>query len=100
MIVVSGILTIDPAQADRAEELTAALVAETRKEPGNITYEYTRAHGDAGHWRVFEEWADEDALNAHMGSPHMAEFMGAAGELGISAVDIQRYEVSAKSKLM
>ena len=35
-----------------------------------------------------------------MASPHMAEFMGAAGSLGITGADIQRYDVSAKSKLM
>jgi quinol monooxygenase YgiN len=100
MIVVSGTLTIDPAKADLAEELTSKLVAETRKESGNVSYEYFRSHGDAGRWNVFEEWESEDALNTHMASPHMAEFMGAAGDLGITGVDIQRYDVSAKSKLM
>lgn len=100
MIVVSGILNIDPAKADRCEELTATLVAETRKEAGNLTYQYTRLHADPGTWRVFEEWADQAALDEHMASPHMAAFMGAAGELGFTGVDIQRYDVSEKSKLM
>jgi quinol monooxygenase YgiN len=100
MIVVSGTLTIDPAKADVAQQLTSTLVAETRKEPGNVAYEYFRSHHDPGRWSVFEEWESEDALNTHMASPHMAAFMGAAGDLGISAVDIQRYDVSAKSKLM
>jgi quinol monooxygenase YgiN len=100
MIVVSGTLTIDPAKADLAQELTDKLVAETRKEEGNVAYEYSRSHADPGRWRVFEEWASEDALNEHMASPHMAEFMGAAGDLGITGADIQRYDVSEKSKLM
>lgn len=100
MIVVSGTIDIDPANADRCEELTSALVAETRKESGNLVYEYRRSHSDPGSWRVFEEWEDQAALDAHMGTPHMAAFMGAAAELGITGIDIQRYEVSDKSKLM
>lgn len=100
MIVVSGTITIDPSNADRCEELTAVLVAATRQEPGNLAYEYTRSHSEPGSWRVFEEWQDEAALNEHMASPHMAEFMGAAAELGITGVDIQRYDVAEKSKLM
>ena len=100
MIVVSGTLTIDPSKADLAEELTGKLVAETVKEDGNISYAYYRSHSDPGTWVVVEEWESEDALNAHMVSPHMAEFMGAAGDLGITGADIQRYDCSAKSKLM
>ena len=49
---------------------------------------------------MFEEWQDAAALDAHLATPHMTAFMVAAGELEISAVDISRYEVSEKSKLM
>jgi quinol monooxygenase YgiN len=100
MIVVSGTLIIDPAKATLCEELTTKLVADTVKEEGNISYEYFRSPSDPGRWHVFEEWASEAAMNEHMASPHMAEFMGAAGDLGITGVDIQRYDVSEKSKLM
>ncbi len=100
MIVVSGLININAAKADRAVELTGALVAETRKEAGNLTYEYWQDPADAGRWRVFEEWDNEQALNDHLGSPHMATFMTDAAELEISSVDISRYDVSAKSKLM
>lgn len=100
MILVYGILTIDPAKADKAKELTDALVAETRKEPGNVSYEYFHALGDSGRMSVVEEWQDEDALNSHMASPHMAAFMGSAGEMGITGVSIDQYQVSEKTKMM
>ena len=100
MIVISGILVMDPTKADLAVQLTATLVAATVQEPGNVTYEYWQDPADAGRWRVFEEWESDDALNAHMAAPHMAEFMGAAGGLGITGIDISRYDVETKSKFM
>ena len=100
MIVVSGTLNLNPEKAQRALEVTGDLVAETLKESGNVTYEYWQDPADAGRWRVFEEWQDAAALDAHLTTPHMTAFMVAAGELEISAVDISRYEVSEKSKLM
>lgn len=100
MIIVSGTLTIDPAKIDRAKELTSTLVAATLQEAGCAQYGYWQSLEQPGVIRVFEQWADEDALNTHMGTPHMAEFMGSVGELGITAVDIIRYEVTSSSKLM
>ncbi len=100
MIVISGTITIDPANTDRMIELTGTLTKATREEPGNEAYEYTQDPTDPGRWRVFEEWKDEDSINAHMGSDHMAAFMGAAGELGITAIDLSRYDVSEKTKFM
>ena len=100
MIVISGTITLDPANADSAFEAIGTLVAATRAEPGNITYEYTRAHDDAGYWRIFEEWADQEAVEAHMVAPHMAEFMGAMGGFGITGVDISTYAVDTKTKFM
>lgn len=100
MIVVSGTIQIDPANTGRMKELVAELVPPTRAEAGNEAYSYWQSPTEEGLWHVFEEWADEDALGAHFGQPHMAAFMGAMGELGVTGVDIQRYDVTAKNKLM
>jgi len=100
MIIVSGTITIDPAKIDRARELTSALVAATLQEEGCAQYGYWQSLEQPGVIRVFEQWADDDALNTHMGTPHMAEFMVGAAELGITGVDIIRYDVSESSKLM
>jgi len=100
MIVISGILELDPSKIDLAVELTNTLCAATRDEPGNVTYEYWRDPNNAGRVRVFEEWESDDAINAHMASPHMADFLGAAGDIGITGVDISRYDVETKSKFM
>jgi len=100
MIVISGTIVIDPANLDAATAAVAELETATRAEPGNIEYAFWLSHSEPGTLHVFEEWADEDALNAHMGSEHMAAFLGAAGAFGITGTDISRYDVSNKTKFM
>ena len=100
MIVVSGTITIDPANNDKMQELLEALVPATLAEDGCETYGFYHDQRAPGEWRVFEEWRDEDAMNAHMVADHLAAFMGAVGGLGVSGTAIDKYEVTAKSKLI
>ncbi len=100
MIVVSGTITIDPANNDTLAELLHELIPATRAEVGNVDYGFWHSLGVPGEWHVFEEWRDEDALNEHMGSAHMGAFIGAMGDLGVTGVDLQRYDIAEKSKLM
>ncbi len=73
---------------------------ETAKEEGSISYAFFADLSTPGSFRVFEEWQDQGAIDAHFGSPHMAAFMGGLGELKVTGTAIDRYEVSEKSKLM
>ena len=41
---------------------------------------------------VVEEWSDEDAVNAHMNTPHMADLMTALGSAKIEAISVNAYE--------
>lgn len=100
MIVVSGTIVIDPAKVERGIELTRELVAKTRAEPGNISYEFFAALEDPSRYHVFEEWASEEAMDQHSASEHMAAFFLAAGELGISHVELHRYDVTGKQQVL
>ena len=100
MIVISGTLVLDPSKVDDFLTACAALEDETRSEAGCSAYGYWPSPREPGTVLVFEEWSDDDALNAHIGSPHMAEFMGAVGGFGITGIDLQRYDVDTKTKFM
>lgn len=100
MIIVSGTIVINPERYERALALTNELVAKTRAEPGNLSYEYFSALDDPARFHLFEEWESEEAIEAHSVSPHLAEFFAAAGELEISHVEINRYTVTDKQKVM
>ena len=41
---------------------------------------------------IAEEWSDEEAIDAHMAAPHMAELMAALGGAKIEAISINAYE--------
>ena len=96
MIVVSGEITIDPADREAALEVTAAMVAATLDEEGCVTYGFWADPVDPGRFRVFEEWESMDALVAHFGQPHMATFLEALGGLDVRSSDVQQYTVSDK----
>lgn len=101
MIVVSGTIDLDPAKHDAAvEAMQAVASATTEQEEGNISYQFFADLGDPGRFRVFEEWKDQAAIDAHFASEHMGAFMASMGDLGVTGTDIHRYEVSDKSKLM
>jgi quinol monooxygenase YgiN len=96
VIVVSGEITIDPADREAALEVTSAMVAATLDEEGCVTYGFWADPVDPGRFRVFEEWESMDALVAHFGQPHMATFMEAMGSLDVRSSDVQQYDVTDK----
>ncbi len=99
MLIVSGTLTFDAAKADRFHELAATLVQATLAEPGCITYGFWSDPTDPGRVRAYEEWESPEALAEHMGTEHMAAFLGALGEVGVTGSELTQYEVSGSTKL-
>lgn len=94
MIVIAGHFVLDPTKQDAAIAAAREMQAETRKEPGCISYTFSADLDLPGAFRIFEEWESEAALTAHFAAPHMAKFQKAAGGLGVREMKVQRYEVS------
>ena len=61
MIVVSGTITVDPADHDAAAALMQTLVEETAKEAGSVSYAFYADLESPGTFRVFEEWESDEA---------------------------------------
>ncbi len=100
MLVVAGTIVVDPAKRDTASAAFDIMREATLKEPGCISYQSYFDRADPGTIFIFEEWEDDAALTAHFTAPHMADFGKAMGDFGVKSTDIQRYDVSAQSKLM
>ncbi len=64
----------------------------TRAEPGCARYSYGVDLADPNLLHIVEEWSDEEAVNAHMNTPHMAELTNALGSARIEAISINAYE--------
>ena len=100
MLIVSGTIEIDPANHDAMVAAVTPLVEATLAEEGNITYGFWTHPSDKSLFRVYEEWADREAMDLQMASPHMAEFLGAMAGAGVTGTDIVLHEVTGSSKLM
>nr|WP_137676088.1 putative quinol monooxygenase [Parerythrobacter lutipelagi] len=74
MIQVNGTIKLAP-DADRsAIEAIVTMVKATRLEDGCIDYAMAQDLADPDTLILFERWKDMAALEAHMQTPHMAEF--------------------------
>lgn len=86
MLIVIGRAEADAGDVAALKGAMAELMAATRAEPGCISYalavEADGSDGGSAVVSIAERWADEAALRAHMGQPHMRAFgAAAAGKL-------------------
>src|SRR4051794_10639466 len=99
MIIIAGTISFDPTKLADFEAGFDAMQAETLKESGCDGYEISRSRHDAGTIHIFEKWVSEEALAAHMVSPHMAAFGGLMGRVGITGVDVKKYSGATEGPL-
>jgi len=99
MIVVVGYITIDPAKRTEIEAAIAAVVTATTAEDGNIDYRYSHDVLEANRINIVEFWESEDAMNFHMGTQHLADFMTVAGGAIAGPVEIVRHDISSSTKI-
>lgn len=83
------------AKSGKAEELTAALLelaGPSRAEVPCFLYDVCRSVSDPNELFVLEEWESQDALDAHMATPHFRAFAERIadmvdGELGVTMLE-------------
>lgn len=99
MLIVTGTIEVAAADIERARAAALEMMQETRKEAGCHVYEFSHVIGTGGTFRVYEEWEDLPALQAHFEAPHMAVFRAALGDIGVLSRDVSRFEGGAKTSL-
>ena len=99
MIVVTGVVEIDAEHVWPATTAAGKMVKATQKEEGCLTYSFYVDITDQHKFRIYEEWVSEEALAAHMKTPHMAEFQKALGEFRILDRKIVKYHVDVVQSL-
>ncbi len=74
MISFTVRMTFSP--EDRAEiaEIVRALAAASRQEPGCVTYVPHAVYGDSDIIVIYEQYADQEALEAHQQSAHFKRY--------------------------
>ena len=99
-ILVTGTIDFDPANRDKAIETVTACMEATRAEDGCEFYAFSGDLNDPGRFHVSEQWASQEAMDAHMATPHMATLMAAMGGLGVTAASLTKWDGATPSKLM
>ena len=100
MIIIAGLMVIEPSAIEAAEPAMRAVEAATLAEPGCITYGFWHSHTTPGTYRIYEEWDNEEAIAGHMVSAHMADFLNASAEFGVTSISVDQFEVTDRKKFL
>lgn len=99
-ILVTGVIDLDPAKRDAAIAAVQVLMEATRAEDGCEGYTFSGDFSDPGRFYVSEQWASKAAMDAHLATPHLAAFLGAMGDFGVTGASLTKWEGATGSPLM
>ncbi len=79
-VQVVATIPAKPEAADAVREALSTLAEATREEEGCVAYDLFESGSTPGTFITVERWTDSAALDAHMGTPHVAAAFAAAAE--------------------
>ena len=94
MLLITGTFRISPERLAQARPTMEAMITASRREDGCITYSYAVDLLDGGLVHVIEAWRDQQALDAHFSSAHIARWRATWPMLGITDRDLTLHEAS------
>jgi quinol monooxygenase YgiN len=100
VIVISGVMELAAESVETFTTLSQALCVATREEPGCAAYTFAVDIEAPGTFRISEEWADQDALDAHTKTDHYRTWGRALRDLTVVRTSIVRYDVSERAVLV
>jgi quinol monooxygenase YgiN len=92
MLVVTGIIEVSEDSMDAAKALAGPMGTASRAEPGCHAYAFYQDVEEPTRIRIYEEWTDQAALDAHFQMPHMAVFAEGLGKLTVKSMDVVKFE--------
>ena len=94
-LIVVAHLTSKPETVAETQTLLEGLIAPTRAEHGCIKYKLHRNNADPTRFCFVEEWTSDEALDAHLATPHLQSLVARVPELLACPPDIGRYTLIA-----
>ncbi len=77
---VIALITAKPGSEDLVRSSLQELAAESRKEPGCVSYELHESAAAPGTFVTVEAWKSQADLDGHMQTPHIAAALGKVGD--------------------
>lgn len=75
-VILTAMVKAKPGQEEAVKEALMSMVEPTRKEPGCLCYNLHQSKADPTLFMFYEQWASQDALDAHGKTPHMKALGG------------------------
>ena len=91
MVHVMASIEVQPEQAQAARTLLAGLAAESRREPGCLSYELFQRPDLPHVFRTVEQWQAAADVEAHMRTPHVGQAIAAGKTMFAAAPEIVSY---------
>jgi quinol monooxygenase YgiN len=99
MIVVVGRVQSDPQHREECVRVGQEVARASRAETGCLAYAVYEDTEDPNRFVFVEEWADQDALDAHFKTDHVAAFMSAIMPTLAAPPDLKFHTVSSSATL-
>lgn len=76
MLTITAIIKAQPGTEEEAAEILRSLIEPSRKDAGCISYDMHINASDSGEFMFYEKWESQEALDAHMQTPHVKDALG------------------------
>lgn len=97
MVIVAGVFTVDPAQREAYLEGRKARMRASRAEQGCIEYTFSADPLDPGRVLLYELWASQEDLDAHLAIPEAPASSGPTVTPTTSTITV--YDVTGERPL-
>lgn len=93
MIVIYAKCIVSGQNVEEFLQVAKELVEDTRKEPGNISYELIQCREGRNIYAFLERWPDQETLDLHMASRHFKEAVPKFGRVLTVPMEISTHEI-------
>lgn len=94
LLTVVAYMKAAPGKEDELRSSLEALIAPTSAEHGYVNYDLHQNVEDPGQFVFYENWESAEALDAHLGTPHLVDFAermgGMLDENGLTILRLRR----------
>lgn len=97
MVIVAGVFTVDPAQREAFLEGRKERMRTSRAERGCLEYTFSADPLDPGRVLLYERWASQEDLDAHLATP--ASPASSGPDVAPTASTITIYDVTGERPL-
>jgi quinol monooxygenase YgiN len=98
MLLIVGTVRLPPENLSKARPIMETMVSSSRAEDGCEEYCYAEDVLEPGLIHIKEMWRDQQALDRHFATEHLAAWRAAWPELGIGDRNLRVYEVGQPRK--